>query len=220
MPWAKNNIVRLSFLILVVCSLSPANAQSPDNDLHELDNQQLDAFEREAANSNLTPLQIDGLETRIQNFSRKLAERSGEQDIFQRSLQLAATISAKKDSGSVQPVQPSLNTEPSAIRAGAIPRVENQTYSETSQVSSTEQLSQTQSVLMLVAAGLLDLLIVRRPFMAWYRRQVLFIRGANSVDILFKQILNRAVFEAFIFFLSFALVYVGGQHVKPMFHKW
>jgi hypothetical protein len=196
MPWANNtslNIVRLSLLILVMCSFSPAFAQSPDDDPRELDNQQLDAFEREAANSNLTPLQIDGLEARIQNFSHKLAERLDENDILQRALQLEAAISA--------------------------PRPAEQPHSETSQVpTSTEPPSQRQSDLMLVGAGLLDLLIVRRPSMAWYRRQALFIRGANSVDILFKQIFNRAVFEAFIFFLSFALVFVGVQKFKALFH--
>jgi len=73
--------------------------------------------------------------------------------------------------------------------------------------TNAEPLSQTQSIDVLVVSILLDLLIVRRPFMAWYRRQLLFMRGSNSVDILFKQIGNRLFFEAFIFGLTYFLVF-------------
>ncbi|MDP9127481.1 MAG: hypothetical protein M3N08_04375 [Pseudomonadota bacterium] len=193
MSWFQKKLfkaVSLALFLLLACPYV-ANAQSVDDDDRQLDEQQLNAFAREAGNANLTELQRQGLATRVHSFSNTVAQRQDtEGDLLQRAQQLEAEVSSGAVVRSGNPAPPA-----------------------------PEPLSQTENMIVLGVAIVLDLLIVRRPFMSWYRRQRLFISGKNSVDILGKHIGNRLTFEAFIFILSFALVFFLAVYLKAMFHK-
>jgi len=84
---------------------------------------------------------------------------------------------------------------------------------------SSNELSEKDQIVFWITGvlgGLLDIFIVRRPLMAWYRGGWWYIRGAGPVDILLKQIWYRLGFEVFIFFISCIPILVGIYYIMKL----
>lgn len=63
-------------------------------------------------------------------------------------------------------------------------------------------------VRVFIGALLLDVLLVRHPFMMWYRKRRWVVRGRDSVDVLYGHLGSRLKFELLILWASVFVFFV------------